>query len=77
MLTPFFTAQAVEDYASARCSDTARFGVFFRTLLKSSVYWPPAQFECAMLSAAHTEADIDATVAAAAAAFAAIQTGLQ
>jgi glutamate-1-semialdehyde 2,1-aminomutase len=76
MLTPFFTAQAVEDYASARRSDTARFGLFFRTLLKSGVYWPPAQFECAMLSSAHTEADIDATVAAAAGAFAAIQKGL-
>jgi len=29
------------------------------------VYWPPAQFEAAFVSAAHTEADIDATVTAA------------
>jgi glutamate-1-semialdehyde 2,1-aminomutase len=77
MLTPFFTAQEVGDYADARGSDTAGFGIFFRTLLKNGVYWPPAQFECAMLSAAHTGADVDATVVAAAAAFAAMQTNLQ
>ncbi len=73
MMTPFFTAQAVDDYAGARKSDTARFGAFFRALLQHGIYWPPSQFECVMLSAAHTEADIERTVAAAAAAFGAIQ----
>ena len=73
LMTPFFTAQSVEDYAGARKSDTARFGAFFRTLLQQGIYWPPSQYECAMLSAAHTEADIDRTVDAAAAAFGAIQ----
>ncbi|HXJ94866.1 MAG TPA: glutamate-1-semialdehyde 2,1-aminomutase [Terriglobia bacterium] len=73
MLTPFFAAQPVEDYAGARKSDTARFGTFFRAMLQQGIYWPPSQFECVMLSSAHTEADTDRTIAAAAAAFGAIQ----
>jgi len=75
MLTPFFTQQSVEDYAGARKSDTAGFAAFFRRLLKSGVYWPPSQFECVMLSAAHTEADVDRTVSAAGAALSAIHEG--
>jgi len=75
MLTPFFTAQSVEDYAGARASDTARFAAFFRALLRQGVYWPPSQFECAMVSAAHTGTDVDTTVAAAAIAFGAIRVG--
>jgi glutamate-1-semialdehyde 2,1-aminomutase len=73
MLTPFFSARAVEDYASARASQIARFGAFFRALLQRGIYWPPSQFECALLSAAHTEADVGSTIDAAAAAFGAIQ----
>jgi glutamate-1-semialdehyde 2,1-aminomutase len=73
MLTPFFAAGPVEDYAGARTSDTASFGAFFRALLQQGVYWPPSQFECAMLSATHTETDVDATIAAAAMAFGAIR----
>jgi glutamate-1-semialdehyde 2,1-aminomutase len=65
MLTPFFAPGAVTDYASARVADTVRFGGFFRALLERGVYWPPSQFECALVSAAHTESDIDRTIAAA------------
>jgi len=65
MLTPFFAPGPVKDYASARRADTARFGRFFRALLEGGVYWPPSQFECAMVSAAHTESDIDHTVSVA------------
>jgi len=64
MLTPFFTPGPVENYAAALKSDTAGFGRFFRALLDGGVYWPPSQFESALLSAAHTEADVDRTVAA-------------
>jgi glutamate-1-semialdehyde 2,1-aminomutase len=39
-------------------------------MLERGIYWPPSQFEAAFLSGAHTEADIDATIAAAAAALA-------
>jgi glutamate-1-semialdehyde 2,1-aminomutase len=73
MLTSFFTAESVADYASARASDTASFAIFFRELLSQGIYWPPSQFECAMLSATHTETDVDATIAAAAMAFGAIR----
>ena len=49
-----------------RRSDTARFARFFHAMLERGVYLPPAQFEAAFVSLAHAEADIDATVAAAA-----------
>jgi glutamate-1-semialdehyde 2,1-aminomutase len=34
-------------------------------MLARGIYWPPAQFEAAFLSGAHTEADVDATISAA------------
>lgn len=70
MFTAFFTSGHVTDYASAKKADTARFGGFFRALLARGVYFPPSQFEAGFVSAAHSEADIDATVEAASAAFA-------
>ena len=68
MITPFFCRGPVVDYASAKTSDTTLFGLFFHGMLKRGVYLPPAQFEAAFVSLAHTEVDIDQTVAAAAAA---------
>jgi glutamate-1-semialdehyde 2,1-aminomutase len=65
MLTPFFHAGPVTDYQSAKACDTARFGRFFHAMLERGVYLPPAQFEAAFVSLAHTEADIDATIQAA------------
>jgi glutamate-1-semialdehyde 2,1-aminomutase len=65
MITLFFCAGPVVDYATAKASDTARFGRFFHALLERGVYLPPAQFEAAFVSLAHTEADIDETVRAA------------
>jgi glutamate-1-semialdehyde 2,1-aminomutase len=66
MLTPFFTpAGPIEDYAGAKRADTAAFGRFFHAMLERGVYLPPAQFEAAFLSLAHTEADVDRTIAAA------------
>ncbi len=72
MITPFFCRGPVTDYASAKTSDTARFGRFFHEMLKRGVYLPPAQFEAAFVSLAHSEKDIDETVAAAGEAFAAV-----
>jgi glutamate-1-semialdehyde 2,1-aminomutase len=69
MFTLFFTGQPVTDYESAKRSDTARFGRFFRAMLERGIYLAPSQFEAAFLSAAHTEEDISETVAAAAEAF--------
>jgi glutamate-1-semialdehyde 2,1-aminomutase len=69
MFTGFFSRDPVTDYASAKKSDTARFARFFRTLLEGGVYFPPSQFEAAFVSAAHSEADVASTLAAAARAF--------
>jgi glutamate-1-semialdehyde 2,1-aminomutase len=69
MITVFFCAGPVTDYASAKASDTARFGRFFHAMLERGVYLPPAQFEAAFVSLAHGEAEIDLTLAAASAAF--------
>ena len=65
MFTVFFGDAEVTDFASASRSDTSRFGAFFRGMLDEGVYLPCSQFEAAFLSAAHTEQDIDETIAAA------------
>ncbi|MGH9453324.1 MAG: aminotransferase class III-fold pyridoxal phosphate-dependent enzyme, partial [Terriglobia bacterium] len=70
MMTAFFTGHPVTDYGSAKHADTAAFALFFRSMLRRGVYLPPSQFEAAFVSGAHTEADIDQTVEAAARAFA-------
>ena len=64
MFTFFFTDRPVTDYDSAKRSDTARFGRFFRAMLERGVYLAPSQFEAAFVSAAHTEEDIERTIAA-------------
>ncbi len=68
LFTFFFTKESVTDYASAQRSDTARFAAFFRAMLEAGVFLPPSQFETAFLSAAHTEEDVEETIAAAGAA---------
>jgi glutamate-1-semialdehyde 2,1-aminomutase len=65
MITVFFCPGPVVDYATAKASDTAAFGRFFHGMLERGVYLPPAQFEAAFVSLAHTESDIDQTVRAA------------
>jgi glutamate-1-semialdehyde 2,1-aminomutase len=61
----FFTNRDVTDYASAKTSDTKRFGKFFHAMLERGVYLAPSQFEVGFMSLAHTEADIEATLRAA------------
>jgi glutamate-1-semialdehyde 2,1-aminomutase len=65
MWTLFFTGAPVTDLETAKTSDTARFGTFFWEMMDRWVYLPCSQFEAAFTSAAHTEADVAATVAAA------------
>ena len=72
MFTPFFTAEAVTDYASAKKADTAAFGRFFRALRERGIYLPPSQFEAAFISSVHSEDDIAETIRAAGAAFTAL-----
>ncbi len=68
MITLFFTPGPVRSWADAKEADTKAFGVWHGKMLERGVYWPPAQFEAAFISGAHTEADIDTTVLAAEAA---------
>ncbi|MBI4056473.1 MAG: glutamate-1-semialdehyde 2,1-aminomutase [Elusimicrobia bacterium] len=59
LLTIFFTEHVVTDWESAKTADTQRFGQFFHHMLGQGVYLPPAQFEAAFLSTAHTPKDIE------------------
>jgi glutamate-1-semialdehyde 2,1-aminomutase len=61
----FFADGPVTDLSSAKRSDTALYARFFHAMLDRGVYLAPSQFEAGFLSLAHTEADIDRTVAAA------------
>ncbi len=65
MFTSFFTDRKVKDFASAKTSDTARFGKFFLSMLKNGVNLAPSQFEAAFMSLAHSRADISKTIEAA------------
>jgi glutamate-1-semialdehyde 2,1-aminomutase len=65
LLTIFFSAHSVTDYASARRCDTPVFARFLRGMLEEGIYWPPSQFEAAFLSLAHSPRDIEATLRAA------------
>ncbi len=72
LMTVFFTDQKVDSYAAAMTSDTAKFKVFFQAMLNEGVYLPPSQFECWFVSLAHTDEDIEKTIAAAEKAFATV-----
>ena len=71
MWTWFFTDGPVKDFASASASDTARFGRFHRAMLEAGVWLPPSQYEAAFLGTAHSDVDVQQTLQAAEAAFAA------
>jgi glutamate-1-semialdehyde 2,1-aminomutase len=70
MWTWFFTSEPVTNYEQAAKSDTSAFGRFHRGMLEQGIWLPPSQFEAAFLSTAHSDADIEATIAAARIAFA-------
>ena len=65
MLTLFFAAGPITDYATARTADTAKFGEFFRGMRDRGVFLPPSQFEAMFISLAHSDEDVDTIVAAA------------
>lgn len=64
MLTLFFGAEPVRDMASAAETDRAMFAAFFHAMLDRGVYIPPSPFEGWFPSLAHTDADLDETLAA-------------
>lgn len=65
MMTLFFAREAVTDWDSASRCDTRRYARYFWGLLERGVYMPCSQFEAFFISAAHSEDDIETTLAAA------------
>ena len=66
----FFFARSVDDrlpqnYGAVMATDKERFNRFFHAMLDRGVYFAPAMYEAGFVSAAHTAADIEATIAAA------------
>ncbi len=72
LLTVFFTDKPVDSYAAAMSSDTAKFKVFFQSMLNQGIYLPPSQFECWFVSLAHSDEDLAKTLIAAENAFATV-----
>jgi glutamate-1-semialdehyde 2,1-aminomutase len=73
MLTVFFRSEPVRNWTDAAACDTRQFAVWHAALIERGVYWPPSQFEAAFVSAAHSAADVEKTVQAAAQAFASVK----
>jgi len=71
LLTVFFAADPVRDYAGAQACDLEAYAAWCRALLERGVYPPPSQFEAWFPSLAHTDEQVERTLEAAAAAFAA------
>lgn len=65
MFCAFFTSGEVYDWPTAAACDTAAFATYFKAMLNEGVYLAPSQFETAFMSISHSQADIDATIAAA------------
>jgi glutamate-1-semialdehyde 2,1-aminomutase len=65
MITLFFGHGPVRNFGDAAATDGDTFVRFHRGLLERGVYWPCSKYEAAFISGAHTEADVDRTIAAA------------
>jgi glutamate-1-semialdehyde 2,1-aminomutase len=61
----FFANELPQNYAEVLATDKERFNAFFHAMLGQGVYFAPALYEAGFVSAAHSAADIDATIAAA------------
>jgi glutamate-1-semialdehyde 2,1-aminomutase len=70
MFGVYFRAACPESYAQVMECDKNAFNRFFHAMLDQGVYLAPSAFEAGFVSAAHSDADIGATIAAASAAFA-------
>jgi glutamate-1-semialdehyde 2,1-aminomutase len=69
MMTGFFCDGPVTDWNSAKRADTKRYAAFFHAMLERGVYLAPSAYEAGFVSAAHGEAEVQATLAAAREAF--------
>lgn len=69
----FFTDQnRISSFAEVMACDSERFNRFFHAMLDQGIYLAPSAFEAGFVSAAHSDDDIEATIAAARKAFAKI-----
>ncbi len=69
MFSLFFTDARITDWPSVKQADTRRFRTYFDAMLQRGVYLAPSAFEAGFLSTAHTDEDIETTVATARMAF--------
>lgn len=65
LFSVFFAAAHVRDYEQAREADHGRYARFFNGMLARGHYLPPSGYEAWFVSTAHTDDDVDATLAAA------------
>jgi glutamate-1-semialdehyde 2,1-aminomutase len=70
MFGMYFAPAVPESYAQVMACDTARFNRFFHAMLDAGIYFAPSAYEAGFVSAAHSDADIAQTIAAAEKAFA-------
>jgi glutamate-1-semialdehyde 2,1-aminomutase len=66
MFCAYFTSEPVHNLADATKSNRTRFAKFFHGMLAEGFYFAPSQFEAGFISTAHTTADIEQTIKAAA-----------
>ena len=76
MFCAFFAPGPIHNLSDAKTSDTKLYARFFHAMLDRGVYLAPSQFETGFVSTAHTDADIDATIAAADEALAAVMANV-
>ncbi|WP_163582377.1 glutamate-1-semialdehyde 2,1-aminomutase [Gracilibacillus saliphilus] len=69
MVGVFFADEPVINYETAAKSDTEAFATYYRTMAEEGIFLPPSQFEGLFMSTAHTDDDIEKTIAAAEKAF--------
>jgi glutamate-1-semialdehyde 2,1-aminomutase len=64
VFTLFCSSEPVADLAGAMRCDTLLYAKVFHGLYDRGIYTAPSQFECNFVSAAHTDADVDAFISA-------------
>src|SRR5690606_33380712 len=69
MLGVFFTNEKVINFETAKTSNLEYFAKYYQAMIEEGVFLPPSQFEGLFLSTAHTDEDIEKTIAAVRSAF--------
>lgn len=72
LLCPYFTAEPVESFETAKTSNMEHFRRYFHAMLERGIYIAPSQYEAVFVNVSHSRADIETACAAADESFAAI-----